>query len=79
MLRTIGRALAALWRGWSRLAHKVGNLQARILLTVVYALVVLPFGVLVRSFSDPLHIRKRPTQWLEHPDEAHDLEWAQRQ
>jgi hypothetical protein len=29
--------------------------------------------------SDPLRIKRRPKQWLEHPDETHDLRWAKRQ
>jgi hypothetical protein len=32
-----------------------------------------------RFFSDPLRIKKRPTQWLDHPNEAHDMLWARRQ
>ena len=35
----------SLWSAWKRLAHKIGNFQARVLLTILYAVVVLPFGV----------------------------------
>ena len=45
----------------------------------MYAVVLLPFGVMVRLFSDPLGIKKRPTEWLPHPDEAMDLQRAKRQ
>jgi len=67
------------WEGWKKIAHAIGNFQARVLLTVFYGVLVLPFGVAARLFSDPLRIKKMPTEWLQHPDEACDLEWARRQ
>jgi len=71
--------LKRLWQAWKRVAHKIGNFQSRVLLTVFYFVFVLPFGLGARLFSDPLRIRKRPTEWLDHPDEAYDLQWARRQ
>jgi hypothetical protein len=79
MLKSLWQGLKRLWAGWTRLAHKIGNFQARVLLTVLYAVLVFPFGVIVRLFSDPLRIKKRPTRWLEHPDEANDIQWARKQ
>jgi len=67
------------WQAWKDLAHKIGNFQARVILSLFYAVLVLPFGLAARWFSDPLRIKKRPEQWLDHPNEAHDLEWARRQ
>jgi hypothetical protein len=67
------------WQAWKRIAHTVGTFQARVLLTIFYALFVLPFGVLARLFSDPLRVKHRPTQWLEHPSETYDSQWAKRQ
>jgi len=71
--------LNALWKAWTRLAHRIGNFQARVLLTVFYAVLVLPFGIIVRLFADPLRIKKRPAQWLDHPREVQDMSWAQKQ
>ncbi len=79
MPKALYESLKRLWRAWTRLAHKVGNFQARVLLTVLYALVILPFGLVVRLFGDPLRIKKRPTNWLEHRNEVQDMEWAHRQ
>jgi len=45
----------------------------------MYAILVLPFGLAARLFSDPLRIKKRPETWLDHPEEAYDVEWAHRQ
>ena len=67
------------WQGWKRIAHKIGNFQARALLTVFYGVLVLPFGLAARLFSDPLRIKQRPTRWLDHPNEACDLRWARKQ
>ena len=71
--------LKPLWEAWKRLAHRIGNFQARLLLTILYAVVVLPFGLVVRLFADPLRIRKRPQGWLEHHISPRDMEWARRQ
>jgi hypothetical protein len=73
------KTIQHLWQAWSRLARQIGNLQARILLTIVYAVVVLPFGVRERLFGDPLRMKKRPGHWVKHPDDRYDLEWARRQ
>jgi len=67
------------WAGWKKIAHKIGNFQARVLLTVFYGVLVLPFGLAARWFSDPLRIKKLPTAWLDHPNEACDLDWARKQ
>jgi len=71
--------LKRLWEAWKRIAHKIGNFQARVLLTILYIVLVLPFGLGVRLFADPLQIRKRPTGWLDQEPAAHDMDWARRQ
>jgi hypothetical protein len=72
------QSLKILWAVWKRVAHRVGNFQARVLLTLIYAVFV-PFGLMVRCFSDPLNTKKRPTSWLDHPQETTDLDWARHQ
>jgi hypothetical protein len=67
------------WQGWKRIAHNIGNFQARVLLTVFYGVLVLPFGLAARWFSDPLRIKRPPDQWLDHPNEAYDSKWARQQ
>lgn len=66
------------WQAWKELAHKIGNFQARVLLTIFYV-ILFPFGLATRLFADSLRIKRLPTQWLEHPDEAYDMQWARRQ
>jgi len=48
-------------------------------LTVFYGIIVFPFGIVARVFSDPLRIKRPPGRWLDHTDETHDLQWAKRQ
>jgi hypothetical protein len=72
------KILKRAWQAWKELAHKIGNFQARFLLTIFYG-VLLPFGLGTRMFSDPLRIKRRPTQWLDHPDDACNFEQAKRQ
>lgn len=67
------------WQAWKRIAHAIGTFQARVLLTTFYGVLVLPFGITTRLFSDPLRIKRRPTRWLDHPEETCDLPWAKRQ
>jgi hypothetical protein len=73
------RTLKTLWVAWKRIAHRIGDFQARVLLTLIYFLLVLPFGLAIRLFSDPLKIKKRPAKWIDHTHHAVDLDWAHRQ
>jgi hypothetical protein len=75
MLAMLKRA----WNAWKAIAHKIGNFQARVLLTIFYGVLVMPFGLAARLFSDPLRIKRRPAEWLEHPNEPIDMQWARRQ
>jgi len=71
--------LKRLWQGWKRIAHVIGDFQARVLLTAIYAVIVLPFGLVFRLFADALHTKQRPRQWLDYPHNSSDMNWARRQ
>ncbi len=80
MITAFIRFWKRVWAGWSRLMHTIGNFQARVLLSLLYAIVVLPFGLAVRLFADPLRMKHRPSHWLENSEQAAtNLEWARRQ
>jgi hypothetical protein len=54
-----------LWEGWKRVAKKIGDFQARLLLTIFYILVIGPFALVVRWRGDPLGLKHRqPQGWL---------------
>ena len=73
-------ALLLRFTAWGRVVgKKIGDFNARLILTVIYVVFLWPIGFLARLFSDPLQIKKRPTQWLDHPEERMDMQWAKRQ
>jgi len=46
-----------IWTQWRRAAHAIGVVQTRFLMLVIYVLVVVPTGMLLRMSSDPMHLR----------------------
>jgi len=53
-----------LWEGWKRVARKIGNFQARVLLTIFYFTIFCPFALAVQWSSDPVAIKsKTRTGW----------------
>lgn len=73
------KRIKALWAAWARVARRIGNFQARVLLTIMYILLLLPFGVCVRLFADTLRTKKRPSEWLRPRQQAIDMRWAHKQ
>ena len=63
--------LRKLWRGWLRFGQFLGDILARVVLTLFYFTVFVPFGLGVTLLSDPLQVRKEGTRtWL--PREVQD-------
>ena len=79
MISDLRQGLKRFWEAWKILAHKIGTFQARVLLTILYASLVLPFGLCVRVFADPLRLKHPPDGWLDRSDKAIDIEWARKQ
>lgn len=73
--------LTRAWDRWKELAQHIADFQSRLILTVFYFTVVLPIGILVRLFADPLRMRKPPIQtaWTTRPSQEINLEAAKRQ
>jgi hypothetical protein len=69
------------WQGWKRIAEKIGHFQAKVLFSLLYFILVAPFALGVKLFSDPLRIKKQPgsSWWQEHPRQTLTLEDARRQ
>jgi hypothetical protein len=56
--------LRRLWHGWKRVGKAIGDVQARVLLTVFYFVVVAPFAVGITLLGDPLAVKPRaPRGW----------------
>jgi hypothetical protein len=50
-----------IWEGWKAFGRFMGNIVGRVVLTVFYFTVFVPFGLGVRRFSDPLQVRTVPS------------------
>jgi hypothetical protein len=58
--------LRKFWAGWKRFGQFMGDIIGRLVLTIFYFTVFLPFGVGVRLFGDRLDIRSRVSSgWRE--------------
>ena len=73
--------LARFWLQWKRFAQRVADFQARAILTLIYFLVLAPFGLIVSFLKDPLKTKHPPRSsvWLPRPPENASLENARRQ
>ena len=59
------QVLRKLWAGWKRFGRRLGDFQARVILTVLYFVVVAPFALLVRFAADPLSLKRHQGRWRE--------------
>lgn len=72
-------ALRKVWEAWKRFGHFMGDLIGRLVLTVFYFTLFMPFGLGVRFFGDPLAIRARDrSKWLERTTQDPTLEDSRR-
>jgi hypothetical protein len=70
-----------LWERWKQVARKIGDFQARALMTVFYFVILGPVAIVIRWRSDPLAIKATtPRGWntMEKRDEA-PMEHSRRQ
>jgi hypothetical protein len=72
--------LHKIWEGWKAFGQLIGNLLARIVLTIFYFTVFVPFGVGTGLFSDQLGIKTTPNKfWQIRGNSTDTLEAARRQ
>ena len=73
--------LRELWHKWKPIATRIGNFQARLILSLLYFVIVTPFGLAVRFLSDPLHLKEQEKLTFWHSKDAPEatLEQARRQ
>ena len=59
-----GTPIRHLWEAWKRVARRIGDFQARVLLTVLYFIVIAPLALAVRWAADPLALKPAtPRGW----------------
>ncbi len=71
--------LRAAWQRWKRLAEKIGHFQAKLLFGLLYFLIVTPFALGVKLFSDPLGLKQASPSWREFARQTRTLEDARKQ
>ncbi len=65
---------------WKLFAEKLGALQSRVVLSVLYFVVVAPFALAVRLFLDPLRIKPHEdSNWIGRSTPSGDLARARHQ
>jgi hypothetical protein len=63
--------LRKLWAAWKRFGQFLGDILARVVLTLFYFTVFVPFGLGVTLFSDPLRARRQAARgWLDREDDV---------
>jgi hypothetical protein len=70
-----------LWRKWIHFGHRMGSFQSRVLLSFFFFIIVSPFALAVKWFSDPLRIKRQEqdTHWHTRKDEKQNIEQFRRQ
>lgn len=72
--------LTRLWSQWKRFAQRLADFQARVILTLIYYLVLAPFGLIVSLLGDLLRTKRPQTStWVARPTEASSLQNARKQ
>jgi hypothetical protein len=72
--------LKKLWAGWKAFGRMMGNIVARVALSVFYFTVFVPFGLGVRWFSDPMQVKVIPSRlWRPRATPPATLADAERQ
>jgi len=73
------RTLKVIWRGWQWVGKALGDFIARLVLSLLYFTLVLPFGLITRGTADPLSLQGRsPPTWLEREQSEASIDEARR-
>jgi hypothetical protein len=73
--------IGKLWTRWKHFGYRMGSFQSRVLLSFFFFIIVSPFALAVKWFSDPLRIKrqKQDTHWNIRREEKPDIELFRRQ
>jgi hypothetical protein len=57
------------WEAWKSFGRKLGDFQARLILSIFYLVIIAPFSLLVRFFNDPLTLKPGTAKgWIVRSD-----------
>ena len=67
------------WESWKRIGQFIGDQIGRLVLTIFYFTLFMPFGLGVRFFGDPLALRPlNRAKWLERSTHDRTLDDSRR-
>lgn len=73
-------SLSKAWGGWKRFARRLADFQGRVLLTLLYVVLVMPAGLILRLVADPLRRHQPQTSnWTPRLPAPATLDEARRQ
>lgn len=72
------------WKKWLKITKKVVNVQANILLSLFYAVFIIPFSIFLKMFFKNAllghrYAKRKNTYWVKKKNVKHDLKFAQEQ
>lgn len=69
------------WERFKIITAIIGDVQGRVIATLFYFTILLPFGVASHAFSDPLRLKltSPKPEWLDRAAVSEELEAAKRQ
>lgn len=76
------KILSLIWRGWKKLAHGLGIVNTRILLTLAYFVIIAIAAIISRLFGADLldrRMKKKDSYWHQREHVEVTLESARRQ
>ncbi len=72
-------ALRKIWHGWKRFGQIIGDFLGRLVLTIFYFTLFVPFALIVRFLMDPLALRTTgQSKWLERKTQDLTLDDSRR-
>jgi hypothetical protein len=73
------RRFTWVWKKWQEFGRAIGDLIGRLVLTVFYFTIFIPFGLVMRFFNDPLSLGdSHRARWVERDTLDQTLEDARR-
>jgi hypothetical protein len=70
--------LALAWKRFGLVAAIIGEGQGRVILSAFYFTILVPFALISRAVTDPLHVKDAPS-WINREPIPTDIESAQQQ
>jgi len=67
------------WQRFNVMARALGDMQGRVIATILYFSAILPFGLLMQLSDHPFKQTTRAPHWDEREPVDHQLEAAKRQ